>query len=219
MNARRTRLKVCCISSIAEAELAINTGADAVGLVGKMPSGPGQIADELITEIARVVPPPVSAFLLTSETEPGAVVEHVRRTGVDTVQLVDDSIGVDVYKQLRKECPSTRIVQVIHVCSSESVALALSRVKFVDALLLDSGNPRATTAELGGTGRVHNWSLSREIVNESDRPVFLAGGIKPENVARAIREVEPFGIDICSGVRENGELCSERLSSLVRALK
>ena len=132
--------------------MAIAAGADALGLVAAMPSGPGPIPDALIAEIAATVPPPIATFLLTSETSPNAVVDHVLRTGVNTVQLVDDEITPDVYTTLRKKVPVVRIVQVVHVRDVDSVGLALRAAEFVDALLLDSGNPVAAIRELGGTG-------------------------------------------------------------------
>lgn len=215
---KRTRLKVCCIASVEEALLAIEHGADALGLVGAMPSGPGPIDDELIAQIARATPPPVATFLLTSETSPDAVVAHVKRTGVNTVQLVDDEVGDEVWSLLRSETPATRIVQVVHVCGRESIDYALRAAESVDALLLDSGNPTATVRELGGTGRVHDWAISREIVERSAVPVFLAGGLSSANVADAIQNVGPFGIDLCSGVRTGGKLDATKLRSLVEAI-
>ena len=214
----RTRLKVCCIASIDEAAAAIAAGADALGLVARMPSGPGPIDDDLIAGIARSVPAPVATFLLTSEVDPDAVVDHVRRIGVNTVQLVDDTVEPDVYEALRKAAPAVRIVQVIHVRDESSIPLALAAAHHVDTLLLDSGNPHAQVRELGGTGRTHDWSLSREIVQRSPRPVFLAGGINAANVAAAIAAVNPFGIDLCSGVRTNGKFDPAKLHALMVAI-
>ena len=80
----------------------------------------------------------------------------------------------------------------------------------VDALLLDSGRPDAQVKTLGGTGLTHDWALSAEIVAQVDRPVFLAGGLRESNVAEAIAQVKPFGVDLCSGVRtEGGRRCEE----------
>lgn len=215
----RTRLKVCCISSPDEASLAITMGADALGLVGHMPSGPGTIDDALIARIARGIAPPTASFLLTSETEPARVVDHVQRTGVNTVQLVDDTIDTKVWSALRASSTSLRIIQVIHVRDASSVALATRASEHVDAILLDSGNPDAAIRELGGTGRVHDWEISRRIVRESAAPVFLAGGLDAGNVARAIREVRPHGVDVCSGVRRSGALDPARLEAFARALR
>lgn len=211
----RTRLKVCCIASVEEARLAMAHGADALGLVSRMPSGPGPIPDDHIHAIASTVPPPVATFLLTSEVDPDAVVDHVRRTGVNTVQLVDDATGPEVWSALRERLPSVRIVQVIHVRDELSVDRALEAAPSVHALLLDSGNPAAR--ELGGTGRTHDWALSRRIVERSAVPVFLAGGLNAGNVAAAIEAVRPFGIDLCSGVRTNGALDAGKLRALVAA--
>lgn len=213
----RTRLKVCCISSIEEASIAIAAGADALGLVANMPTGPGPISDLRIREIAAKTPAGVATFLLTSRDDPRSIIEHVRATGVGTVQLVDDTLGEDVWSELRNELPATRVVQVIHVRDERSLAAALAAAEWVHALLLDSGNPAAR--ELGGTGRVHDWAISREIVQRSPAPVFLAGGITPSNVAEAIREVRPFGIDLCSGVRTNGALDATKLGALVEAMR
>lgn len=78
-------------------------------------------------------------------------------------------------------------------------------------ILLDSGNPNLEIKELGGTGRVHNWKLSRKIIESISKPVFLAGGLKPENIREAIEKVKPYGVDLCSGVRTNGRLDLEKL--------
>lgn len=211
------RIKICCIASIVEAELAVRHGASALGLVGRMPSGPGPIADELIAEIAAWAPPAVATFLLTSETEPDAVVDHVRRCGTGTVQLVD-AVAPQTYDALRKAVPRLKIVQVIHVSGPGSVEEAKACAPYVDALLLDSGRPGAAVKELGGTGRVHDWGLSRRIVDEVARPVFLAGGLRPENVAEAVRQVRPFGVDLCTGVRSGGKLDAVRLAAFFGAL-
>lgn len=211
------RLKVCCIASVAEAQLALAHGAWALGLVGAMPSGPGVISDDLIGEIARSVPAGVPTFLLTSRIDGAEVVAHLEETGANTVQLVD-AVPVSTYAAVRRALPRVRIVQVIHVCDPGSVDQAREAAEHVDMLLLDSGNPQLPVKELGGTGRTHDWSLSRAIVDRVDKPVLLAGGIRPENVREALRVVHPHGIDICSGVRTAGRLDPAKLSSLVAAM-
>lgn len=215
--AMRTRIKICCISSIAEAKMAIDHGADALGLVGKMPSGPGPIADELITEIAKTICPPIASFLLTSEQSSAAIIDHIKRTGVNTVQIVDELVTGN-YIHIRNELPYVRIVQVIHVTGEESIEQALQVYQYVDAILLDSGNPKATIKTLGGTGNTHNWRISRELVKAVDVPVFLAGGLNANNVKDAIESVQPFAVDICSGVRTNGKLDAAKLSDFIKAV-
>ncbi|GAB3761863.1 phosphoribosylanthranilate isomerase [Spirosoma pomorum] len=214
----RTHLKVCCISSLEEARLAVRAGADALGLVGKMPSGPGVIDDSLAAQIVQVTPPPIATFMLTSETEPNAIVDHQRRVGANTIQLVD-AVAPGVYVQIRSALPAIKLVQVIHVVDERNVDEALHAVEEgIDALLLDSGNPTLAVKELGGTGRVHNWQISRQIVEQASVPVFLAGGLSLNNVRDALEQVQPFGLDICSGVRTNGRLDEAKLSAFVSAL-
>ncbi|WP_341702784.1 phosphoribosylanthranilate isomerase [Ferrovibrio sp.] len=212
------RLKVCCIATPDEARLAIAHGASALGLVAEMPSGPGVIGDDAIAEIAAMVPPPVATFLLTSRHDGEAIVEHLRLCGTNTVQLVD-YVPVAAYAVIRRALPSVRIVQVVHVEDEDSAAFALDRARHVDALLLDSGNTKLAVKELGGTGRTHDWGLSRRIVAECGRPVFLAGGIRPDNVAGAVAAVQPFGIDLCSGVRTGGRLDAGKLAALAAELR
>ena len=211
----KPRVKVCCISSNEEAQLAIHYGASAIGLVGKMPSGPGVINDKLIYEIARNVPPPIGTFLLTSETSFENILEHHLIAQTNTIQLVD-AISIEVLKKIRIALPGVKLVQVIHVINEESVIEAIQISEYVDAILLDSGNPNLKIKELGGTGRVHNWKLSRKIRESIQIPVFLAGGLNPENVKQAIQEVEPFGLDVCSGVRIDGKLDKIKLGSFMK---
>lgn len=214
----RTRIKICCISSMQEAALAIRYGADAVGLVGKMPSGPGPVSDDLIATIVRTISPPVASFLLTSRQSAKDIIEHVAKTGVNTVQIVDE-LTEGTYEQIRKVIPQIRIVQVIHVSGEESLKEAMKVHEKVDSILLDSGNPKASIKILGGTGNTHNWEISREIVKSVNVPVFLAGGLNDKNVAEAIVRVKPFAVDVCSGIRENGILDEQKLGLFVAAVK
>ena len=214
----RVRIKICCIASIDEARLAIRYGADALGLVGRMPSGPGPIEDELIATIARQIHPPLASFLLTCEQSAAGIIAHASRTGTNTVQIVDE-LSEGSYLDIRQALPYLKLVQVIHVIDDDSVAEAVRHASHVDALLLDSGNPKAAIKTLGGTGKVHNWQLSREIVRAVSIPVFLAGGLHAANVGEAIKTVQPFGVDICSGVRTDGRLDEEKLRDFVNAVR
>lgn len=214
----KVRIKICCIGSVEEAQTAIEYGASALGLVGKMPSGPGVIDDNLIARIARSVPPAVSTFLLTSETNPKEIIAHYKKVYTSTIQLVDALEGLD-YKTLRNELPGVKLVQVIHVLDENSVAEALEISESVDAILLDSGNPNLNIKELGGTGRVHNWQISRQIREQVKVPVFLAGGLNSHNVREAIETVQPFGIDICSGVRSVFKLDKEKLEAFLKEIE
>ena len=213
----RPRVKICCIASVAEAWLAIAHGASALGLVSKMPSGPGPIADELIAEIAMKIPPGVSSFLLTCQQNADAIVEQQRRLRVNTIQICD-RLPAGSYPRLREALPGVSLVQVIHVTGPKAVDEAVAIAPEVDAILLDSGNQSLPIKELGGTGRTHDWRLSRQIRESIDVPLYLAGGLKPENVAAAIAEVQPFGIDVCSGLRTEGQLDPQKLAAFFQAV-
>ena len=212
----KPRIKICCISSIEEAKLAVAHGASALGLVGPMPSGPGVITDELIFDIAKTVPPPIGTFLLTSETKAKDIIAHHQKVLTNTIQMVD-ALSEGSYEQLRTALPSVKLVQVIHVLDERSVEEAVQVSEQVDALLLDSGNPNLAIKVLGGTGNTHNWKLSRQIVEQSKVPVFLAGGLKAENVQQAIEEVQPFGLDLCSSVRTDKKLDPYKLEIFFKA--
>ena len=191
--------------------MAIEAGASAIGLVSAMPSGPGPIHEDLIAEIAATVPPGISSFLLTCLQDSDAIIDQQRRLRPNTIQICD-RLTRGSYRELREALPGISLVQVVHVTGSEAVEEAIAVAPHVDAVLLDSGNQSLAVKELGGTGRTHDWNLSREIREAIDVPLFLAGGLNPSNVAAAIREVQPFGIDVCSGLRTNGALDAKKLT-------
>ena len=197
--------------------MAISQGADALGLVGKMPNGPGPIPDWLIAEIAKSIHPPVASFLLTSEQSSEEIIHHVKRVGTNTVQIVDQ-LTSGTYGDIRVSLPYLRIVQVIHVIGEESIEEAITVSTETDALLLDSGNPRGAIKTLGGTGNVHNWEISKIIAESVKVPVFLAGGLNALNVRQAIETVRPFGVDVCSGVRTEGRLDPYKLEAFIKAV-
>jgi len=211
----RTRIKICCISSIEEAQMAIHYGADAIGLVGKMPSGPGMINEALILQIVQIIPPPINSFLLTSETSAKKIIKQYDKVQTNTIQIVDRLSDV-TYADIKQALPHTKLVQVIHVVDEASIIEAISVSEKVDAILLDSGNPKAKVKTLGGTGKTHNWELSKQIRIAVDVPLFLAGGLNVNNVREAIDMVQPFGVDLCGGVRTNGKLDEEKLNLFIK---
>jgi len=210
------KVKVCCISSVAEANLALEYGADAIGLVGPMPSGPGIISCKLISEIVSKVPASLDTFFLTSETTVDTIVAVYNITQTSVVQLVD-SVDLEVYKKLDLAIPNVKLVQVVHVEGENSIDYALEVSPYVDYILLDSGIPKKRI--LGGTGITHNWNISKEIVLAVKCPVFLAGGLNAENIAEAIETVQPYGVDLCSGVRTQGKLDEEKLNAFMRQVE
>ena len=215
---RAPRIKICCIGSVSEAAMAVDFGASALGLVSHMPSGPGVISHELIAEIAATVPPAIGTFLLTSRQQANEIIVQHHVCGTNTIQICDH-ITNRAHRDLREALPGISIVQVIHVTGPESVEEAVLAASHADAILLDSGNQKLSVKELGGTGRTHDWKLSRKIRESINVPLFLAGGLTPENVARAIDEVGPFGLDVCSGVRTDGKLDESKLRRFFAATR
>jgi len=212
------RVKICCIASEAEAALAVSCGASAIGLVSRMPSGPGPIPDSLIRDIAGTVPPGVATFLLTCETTAKPIIAQQRYCRTNTLQLVD-AVADGVYDALRDALPGISLVQVIHVRDDDALRESVQVSGKVDAILLDSAQPTLAIKQLGGTGRTHDWSVSRRIRDAVDVPVFLAGGLNPDNVGRGITQVAPFGVDVCSGLRTNGRLDETKLVQFMTAVR
>jgi phosphoribosylanthranilate isomerase len=214
---RRPRVKICCIRDVEEAWMAVRAGASALGLVSAMPSGPGVIDDATIGQVAAAMPPGVATFLLTSRQDAASIAEQQRRLRTTTLQIVD-RLTLGSYADLRRALPGIGIVQVVHVTGPESVDEALAVASEVDAILLDSGNPALAVKQLGGTGRRHDWATSQKIREAVAKPVFLAGGLRAENVAQAIAEVGAFGLDLCTGVRTDGRLDPAKLERLMAAV-
>jgi phosphoribosylanthranilate isomerase len=212
MDYQKPRVKICCIGSIEEAQTAIRFGASAIGVVSEMPSGPGVISEKLIREIALHTPAGIDTFLLTCKQNPEAVIAQQQKTVVNTIQLVD-TFPLSGYAILRQALSGIHIVQVIHVSGDTSIQEAAIIAPYVDAILLDSGNPSLATKELGGTGRTHDWSISRHICERVHIPIYLAGGLRPDNVHDAVEQVHPYALDVCSGVRTNGHLDTQKLAA------
>jgi phosphoribosylanthranilate isomerase len=197
--------------------MAINQGASALGLVSPMPSGPGPIPEDRIREIAAVIPPAIGTFLLTCQQDVDRIIDQQQRLGVNTLQLCD-RLAPGSHRALREALPGIALVQVVHVTGPESVNEAIAVAEEVDAVLLDSGNQSLPVKELGGTGRTHDWTLSARIREAIAKPLFLAGGLNPQNVATAIEQVQPFGVDVCSGLRNEGMLDPQKMNDFFQSI-
>lgn len=206
---KKPRVKVCCIANVTEANLAISYGASALGLVSEMPSG-SMISEGLIAQVASLVPPAVSSFLLTSKPDTLAIIAQQRRLGVNTIQICD-RLQSGTYDDLRQALPGIALVQVIHVENADSIEAAAKAAPHVHGLLL-STDQALKINEQGNTSKTHNWEISRKIRELVDIPVFLGGGLTPENVSEAIQQVQPFGVDVCTGVRTKGKLDEDKLA-------
>lgn len=212
------KVKICCIKSVQEAQAAIKAGADVLGLVGPMPSGPGPITAEEAGAIVETIPEHVDSFYLTSKTRFESIAEEYLVVKSSHVQLTDH-LEPETRLRLKSEFPNLKIVQVVHVIDENDINRAREYSESSDFLLLDSGSPNKTIKELGGTGRTHNWAISKSIVEKVHVPVFLAGGLKTENVLEAIQSVKPYGIDLCSGVRTEDRLDEEKLKLFMHTVR
>ncbi len=213
-------IKICCIADEAEARLAVAHGAAAIGLVSAMRSGPGVIDDATVAHVAAAVRgEPVRSFLLTAHTTAEAIAAQHAAAGTTTLQLVDH-VPLPELQRLRKLVPGVELVQVVHVTGAGALAEARAVAPFVDALLLDSGNPHAAVKQLGGTGRTHDWQLARRIRDAVfPLPLWLAGGLRVHNVAEALATVQPHGLDLCTGVRTEGRLDADKLAAFMHAVQ
>jgi len=209
-----TRVKICCIASGEEARRAAGAGAELLGLVGPMPSGPGVLTLAQAAEIAADAPEAARPVLLTSSGTAAGIAAQAARVGVTAVQVVRHIAAAEARALAAS---GLHYVQVVHVEGRDCLDLIDVYGGHCTAFLLDSGRPSG--AELGGTGRVHDWGVSAQFRRRSPRPVFLAGGLTPDNVAEAIAQVRPAGVDICSGLRRNGALDPGLLAAFMAAVR
>ncbi|MHC8597672.1 phosphoribosylanthranilate isomerase [Arenicellales bacterium IMCC55707] len=215
---KKTQIKVCCIANAEEAQIALNQGINAVGLVGHMPSGPGVIGSDRAASIIAALPGGVDSFFLTSHELGRDIVEALGVIKASTVQIVRHIDPVE-YLPIIENLPNLRRIQVIHVENDSALGLIERYNEVADAFLLDSGKTMGTNPQFGGTGKVHDWVISKQFVQSTDLPVYLAGGLSSENVFRAVTEVRPAGVDVCSGVRSNDTLDLEKLQAFVQEVK
>lgn len=207
-------LKICCIKSGIEADLALQAGADFLGFVSEMPNGPGVLTHDEIASLIASLPPRAKSVLLTSKTTSREILEQQKFVGSWGVQLVNHVDPLELVK-LRDLDGGLTLFQVVHVVDKSSIDIARMYYDLCDFLLLDSGSSNAKDPSLGGTGRVHDWQISRDICRESPIPVLLAGGIKTTNIDSAFHCVSPAGFDLCSGLRSNDELNENKLTKFM----
>lgn len=211
-------VKLCCISDAREVDLALSAGASVLGFVGEQPAGPGRLHDAAITPLIERVAGRARTWLLTAHTDPEGLIAQIARTRPSGVQLCD-AVADEVYDTLRGRFPGLELIQVVHVTQPDAPAEAARIASHVDAILLDSGVPTGPDRQLGGTGKTHDWRVSRAIVDTVPVPVWLAGGLDPDNVETALRQVRPHGVDLCSGVRDaDYRLDADKVSAFMQAV-
>ena len=206
------------MASAVEARLAVALGADAVGLVGHMPSGPGVIGVAAAAQIAKEMPCGTDTFLLTSATRAKEIAQDLAVCLASAVQIVRH-IDPGEYPELINAAPRVRRIQVAHIEDEGALDLLARYEPFVDAFLLDSGKTFGPEQQFGGTGATHNWTISRRFVESTDIPVYLAGGLNSANVFEAITQVRPYGVDLCTGVRTDDQLDPAKLEAFMSEVR
>lgn len=210
------RIKICGVTCERDARAAAEAGASAVGcLVALDHPSPDEVDARAARTIFASLPPFVARVLVTHRTAPREIASLVREAAPTTVQL-HGAVPLAEVPALRIRFPFLTIVKTVHVCDDAAVDEARHAAQVADAVLLDT----RTVDRIGGTGITHDWSISARVVRACPRPVILAGGLTPDNVAEAIRRVAPWGVDVNSGVRGDGARKSEaRLRSFVAAAR
>ena len=193
-------VKICGIRRQADALLAAELGADAIGLlVGQKHDSPDFISATVARDISRALPPSVEAVLVTHVEDVEELERLLQQSEITTIQLHSE-IAPSAVERLRHRLPHLKIFKSVNIISADSVAYPEAFEQLVDGFVLDSIN--VATGQVGGTGKTHDWSVSREIVMRyPDIPIILAGGLNSENVRSAIERVRPFGVDVNSGTK------------------
>jgi len=193
-------VKICGVRRQEDALLAAELGADAIGLlVGQKHTSPDFIFTTVAKDIARALPPSVEAVLVTHVEDLDELERLLQQSEIRTIQLHSE-IAPSSVERLRGRLPHLKIFKSINIISADSVAYPEAFEKLVDGFVLDSIN--VATGQLGGTGKTHDWSVSRQIVMRyPEIPIILAGGLNSENVRSAIEYVHPFGVDVNSGTK------------------
>jgi phosphoribosylanthranilate isomerase len=211
------RVKVSCLRSADEARQVVSFGVAAIGMASELPTPTQELTDAEIAAIAGAVGDEIGTFLLTALDDPREIIEKVERCGVNTVQLWD-RLSRDAYTQIRRALPGVSIAQSIHVIDDKAIDQARELALVADALVLASTNPEPPFRWTDPHGRTHDWEISRRIVDAVQIPVILSGGLTSRNVADAIRQVRPYGVEVCSDVRSAGALDTSRLVRFLESL-
>lgn len=211
------RVKVCGITTAEDAWTAIDLGVDALGfLVGLLHESEDELSAHDAGKIVEGLPPFIGTTLVTHRADPADVRDLVGHVRPQVVQL-HGAYPLERISALREAFPAVKIIKAVHVDGEASIAAALEAARHADAVLLDSRTP----TRIGGTGLTHDWSISRRIREAlATTPVILAGGLTPDNVADAIERVQPYAVDVNSGVSlRRGKKSPPLIEAFMRAAR
>ncbi len=178
-----------------EAKKLAELGVDHIGVVAGKNEYPCELSFETTKKIFEELPEGVKSVALSLSSNSKIIKELIEEVNPDILHLatLPEQFSPDNVRKLKQQFPNLKIMRTIPVIDEESVELAKEYDKIADYLLLDTYEKE--NAQLGITGKTHNWEISRKIVNSVKIPVILAGGLGPDNVAEAIKKVKPAGVD------------------------
>jgi phosphoribosylanthranilate isomerase len=212
------RVKICGVRRAEDAQMAAELGADAIGvLVGqKHPSG-DFISAKQAAAVLQVLPDSVCGVLVSHLEDADALLELVDQVQPKALQI-HSPMALGGVSTIRRARPDLLLHKAVHVGSADALAAITSYGALVDGFVADSFNP--ATGQVGGTGLTHDWRLTAELARSTPRPLWLAGGLTPQNVAEAIAQVQPYGVDVNSGVKGNdGFKNLQRLQAFIRSAR
>jgi phosphoribosylanthranilate isomerase len=209
------RVKICGITRKEDLNAATAAGADAVGFVVGAAASPRNLSLEKAEKLFRQVPPFVKSVLVTVPTSIGELTAICGKLNPDTVQIHGEYLRNAVL--IREKLPTTTLMGAVNANSPDALEAASAASRIFDAVLLDS----LTDGQYGGTGTVHDWKLSKHIKRViHPTPLILAGGLTPENVAEAVRVVQPYAVDVSSGVElQPGNKDNQKMINFIKNAK
>jgi len=212
---RRVKVKICGITREEDLKLVSALGADVVGFLVGVPSSPRNLSLKKAEKLIKLVPIFVKSVLVTVPRSVGEVLKIYERTKPDVIQIHGENfLNISV---LREKLPNTPLIKAVNANSPDAFETALEMSKLSSAILLDS----SVKGRYGGTGVTHDWKLSK-LVKQAihPKPLILAGGLTPKNVKEAVRTVQPYAVDVCTGVESRlGVKDPEKVSSFIENAK
>lgn len=196
------RVKICGNRTLSDALISCHSGADAIGLI----HGVNYLTEDEVSltnasQILKKVPVFVDVVLVTHFVLANQILDIYEQIPTSSIQL-QDNISEKEINIIKDKLVYVKLIKAVHVTGSDSIKMAQDYSNFFDAILLDT----KIGSRIGGTGKTHDWRISREIVQSIKRDVILAGGLTIENVEQAIKYVNPYGVDVNSGVDDiNGD--------------
>lgn len=212
------KVKICANKSIEEAKMSIDAGADIIGiLVGQEHTSNDFVDKYTAKEIADFAKGKCDISLVTHLTNAEDIIGLTNFIGNNVIQLHSDIEEIEVEK-IKKELQNVKLARLIPVSVDGEICTNYKKIKYADYYLLDSFNLK--TNQVGGTGLTHDWNKSRELIKILDKPTFLAGGLNPNNVADAIKQANPYGVDVNSGCKnDNGIKDKEKVKLFIKNAK